>query len=319
MIADQIQPADIETISKCLRTHLNVFWLRPEAALVSARNHLLLPLKPTGCSIDLACGDGVYEFLSAGGAFDFSFDVYSSTKPVNMREFTEGVDIYSHTSEDWNPKIAKAPDYTFSYGLDIKSESLARAAALGLFSEVVQHDMYNPLPFEDGYFDYIYSNSTYWISTVEALFKEIRRVLRGDGMALIEVMTTENLHYDFKNLFPQYGDEWAAILNRGRFNTIPGVRSEAEWRELFDKASLKVEDSVDPMTLADFAIANVGLRPISPLLIKMTQAISEDLKLKIKAEWVDTFHKLLLPILYNPEHLLPHRPHLRVAYVLSPR
>ncbi len=319
MIADQTQPADIEAISKCLRTHLNVFWLRPEAALVSARNHLLLPLKPTGCSIDLACGDGVYEFLSSGGEFDFSFDVYSSTRPASMREFIEGVDIYSHMSEDWNPSITKAPDHTFSYGLDIKNESLARASKLGLFRELVQHDMYNPLPFEDEYFDYIYSNSAYWISAVQPLFKEIRRVLRKNGTALIEVMTTENLRYDFNNLFPEYGEEWAAILNRGRFDTIPGVRSEAEWREVFDEASLKIEEFIDPLTAADFAIANVGLRPISPLLIKMTQALPEDLKLEIKREWVDTFHTLLLPILEKPEHLLPHRPHIRVAYVLSPR
>ena len=65
---------------------LNFYWLRPESALMltlrsmSYRNGLKYFNKN---SIDVACGDGVFSFLTLGGELNEDTDMYQSLKLQN--------------------------------------------------------------------------------------------------------------------------------------------------------------------------------------------------------------------------------------------
>ena len=64
-----------------LRRYLNIYWLRPENAFWTVLRSLAWrQVAMPSPSIDLSCGDGVFSFVHAGGAFGPSFDVFQSER-----------------------------------------------------------------------------------------------------------------------------------------------------------------------------------------------------------------------------------------------
>lgn len=76
-----------------------------------------------------------------------------------------------------------------------------KAGALSLSKSVdaVCHDVREPLPFEDASFDACYCHMLYCMafstSELEALFKEVRRVLKPGGLSIYTVRHTGDAHY----------------------------------------------------------------------------------------------------------------------------
>ncbi len=74
------------------------------------------------------------------------------------------------------------------------------ARRLGLHAvSTVRHDLRQPLPFEDGSFDACYCHMLFCMafctSELEALFDEVRRVLKPGGLSIYTVRHTGDVHY----------------------------------------------------------------------------------------------------------------------------
>ena len=92
-----------------LENYLNLFWLRPENALFSAfKSKAYEQLKFESPSLDLSCGDGLFQAIHLGGTFENNFDYYESTKAndFNHKKF---VDIYDHYDPSYEVKYTKNP------------------------------------------------------------------------------------------------------------------------------------------------------------------------------------------------------------------
>jgi SAM-dependent methyltransferase len=67
------------------------------------------------------------------------------------------------------------------------------------FITALQHDVRDPLPFDDDSFDGCYSHMLYCMaltmSELESLSREVRRVLRPDGLNVYTVRHTKDAHY----------------------------------------------------------------------------------------------------------------------------
>jgi SAM-dependent methyltransferase len=90
------------------------------------------------------------------------------------------------------------------YALDYSQEGLEaiarKASSLGLSSVVTrQHDVRQPLPFPDGFFDGCFSHMLYCmaLTTKDLIFLsgEVRRVLKPDGLNIYTVRNTTDAHY----------------------------------------------------------------------------------------------------------------------------
>jgi len=296
-----------------LRSFLNLYWLRPENGLLCTfKSRAFQDCPFVSPSLDLSCGDGLFMFLHLGGSVDPDFDYFASTR---AREFTHSgdfVDIYDSYSDAYSPEITERPGVVVEYGTDWKRALLDKASKLGIYRNLVLHDNnVRPLPFDDEAFSTVYSNSVYWISDVEGLVSEIARILRPGGRAILEVMTPHMLD-TLDELAAYLSPRAISILDRKRRETMPGSRAFAEWMEVMRGCGLRVEDvrCVYPhKVLVD--IWNVGLRPISHLLVQMSDSMTREDRRRIKEEWVEIFFELFEPLLAVEEtYSLERAPYL---------
>ena len=204
-------------------------------------------------------------------------------------------------SERYTVDVEKAPSQHIDCGTDWKQNLLDKAAVLDLYEKLDCHDNNRtPLPFGDAAFQTIYSNSIYWVPQVEALVKDIWRMLGAGGTAVLEVMTPTLLE-TLDQVEPIIGRAATRILDRNRRVTMPGLRRPSEWKRIFQDVGFTIEDArcVYPdKVLID--IWNIGLRPVSHLLIQMVEQLDPQDRGRIKQEWVDIFHILFQPLLNIP-------------------
>ncbi|MFH1070335.1 MAG: methyltransferase domain-containing protein [Candidatus Glassbacteria bacterium] len=302
----------METTDKKLDRFLNLYWLRPENGLLCTFKSLVcIDVEFTRPSLDVSCGDGMFMFLHLGGELGEDFDYFRATRAGEFSH-SKFIDIYNTFERDYRPTITAQAKTRIDVGTDWKQGLLDKAGALGLYDKLVQHDNNQvPLPLPDNYFSTVYSNSIYWVKDVEALLAEIHRVMKPGGRAVLEVKTPyllDTLDRLGKHLSP----EAVSILDRNRRATMPGSRTYRQWRDVMDGAGFRVEDarSVYPnRILVD--IWNVGLRPVSHLLIQMADNLKPDDRLRIKREWVEIFSTLFRPLLdLPPDHALEQSPYL---------
>jgi len=252
--------------------------------------------------MEISCGDGATMFIHQGGEFPVDFDYFIETKSSEFKH-SSFVDIYDLYSENFTIPTIKRPQFQIDVGTDWKQNFLNKASKLNFYKELVLHDNNNtPLPFSDKHFKTIFSNSIYWVDDVEALLKDIRRMLRDDGTLVLELMTPYHLQ-PLKDMKAYLNDEAISILDRKRSVTMPSCRSYAKWKELMIKNGFPVRSSkvIFPNKLL-VQIWNIGLRPISHLLTQMTESLSAEKRRQLKAEWVNIFHillKLLLSLEQN--------------------
>lgn len=291
---------------------LDLHWLRPEKALLAVfKSKAFNNFKFQSPSLDISCGDGVFMFIHLGGVFEESFDYFQSTKADQFKHGS-GIDIFDSFDKNYKTPIVRRADVSIDFGIDWKQNLLDRAAKLNLYKNLIHHDNNNlPLPFEDNFFKTIYSNSIYWVEDVGGLLDEVRRILHPRGIAVLEVMTSfwlETLDEMEKFLSP----EAIAILDRNRRKTMPGSRAFKDWKKLIANRGfdiVKVTNVYPNKILTD--IWNVGLRPVSHLLIRMTESLSAKQRLSIKKEWVDIVYKLAKPLLALPNtYTLEKAPYL---------
>ncbi|WP_336001797.1 class I SAM-dependent methyltransferase [Halorientalis halophila] len=303
-----------------LRRYLNVRWLRPENVMwrtVSSR--AMSDFEYEEPSLDLGCGDGITSFIRAGGDFETSFDIFTGVG--NLDEFFEDEDIYDAAPDTYDPDISQRPNYSISVGLDHKQALLDKAAKLDFYDELLQHDNNEPLPFDDGEFRTIFSNAVYWVENVDLHLEEISRVLDDSGEALL-VLRTPHVHQFLDYLHARedvLGEEFVDMIDRGRSEHYPSLHTEEGWDRKLEAAGLEISEKRSVISTTHAGIWDVGLRPISPLTIKMANALGNSQRRKIKSEWIDLWEELLEPLCEPMFELERDDPAAEILYFVTPQ
>lgn len=287
-----------ENLEEKLRNYLQLYWLRPENGLLATfKSKIIEKYEFESPSLDISCGDGLFMFLHMGGTFEFDFDYFKNTKAgeFNHNSF---IDIYDSYNDSYEVPLEKTPKHKIDFGTDWKESLLDKSRKVGIYNKLVLHDNNKkPFPLQDNFFKIIHSNSAYWIKEPEILLSEIHRMLDNDGIALLEVMTP--YHFStFEKISPHLSNKAIEILDRKRRETMPGLKDYNEWKTIFLNQGfeiVEVKNVYPDKYIMD--IWNIGLRPISHLLIQMVEKISVEERKKIKKEWVDIFFELFKPLL----------------------
>ena len=94
--------------------------------------------------------------------------------------------------------------------------------------------------------------------------------------------------------------EFLKQIDRGRVtDNLKIVNTRDKWQEIIEAAGLKVEACIPHLSKTMLQISDIGLRPLFPLLKKMTSQMEASALLEIKREWVDLFETLGAPIVKN--------------------
>lgn len=289
--------------SELLRAFLNILWLRPENALWMTLRSLALRAEPfTAPSADICCGDGLFTFVHAGGRPHAMFDAFGglSTSPPHS---TAGSDFFDQCPADYAVPIAQTPEFHLTHGLDHKPNLLRKAAALGFYENLRKHDCSRPLPFEPASLKTLYCNSAYWMRDVEGLLRSFRQALASDGRLILHVKLDIPGAWGIDGLHHAASRSLARLLEGDRRPCWPGLLSRRGWEAHFGKAGFKIVSCRSIASRAHAALWNVGLRPIAPLLARLSAAAAPYALAAVKADWVALFHDICRPLL-NPDLVL---------------
>lgn len=314
-----IKPEDL------LRKYLQAYWLRPENALWMTLRSVAWSSHPIESpAVDLCCGDGIFSFLHCGGELDAEFDVFASLGHLEGIPFRSGVgnhvDMFDHASDDYRPTMVSAPDRRIDVGTDLKSTLLHKAGALGFYGRLIEHDHEKTLPFPDDEFQTVYCNAAYWVRRIDSFLAELCRVTHPTGRIVLQVKLASMADYTMQRYRPLLGERFLELLGRGRLACWPSLASQSEWEHRFQTAGLDIE-ACEPFVTATHAhIWDVGLRPLAPVLVKMTQALTPSSRASIKREWVDIMQELCEPFCNSQINLLDGKSEpAEIQYCLRPR
>ena len=283
-----------------LRSLMEHYWLRPETAVWRTIDCLALDdVKFRAPILDIGCGDGVFSFIRAGGRLGLDFDAFSNVRALDR--FFDGEDIYDQSSPDnMRPSLLAMPSYRIDVGLDHKTSLLQKASVLEFYDKLLEANADEGLPFPDESFQTIYSNILYWLDDVPSALREIRRTLAHGGIAVVQVPSDSFRDYSFyQRLFVQTGDPqwaWLRLLDRGRSENVKHCKSQEEWTRDFEAAGLRVVRSLRYLSRLVLEAWDIGLRPISPVMIAMANKLSLEDRRDMKAQWIENLMPLLEPL-----------------------
>jgi SAM-dependent methyltransferase len=180
-------------------------------------------------------------------------------------------------------------------GTDIKSALLEKARRLNFYTRLIEHDNNQPLPFEDGVFETVYCNAAYWVSAIDGFLGELARITRPGGRVILHVKLDTMRTHVLAPYRQALGDRCLDLIDRGRRDSWPTIAGRHTWENRFTDAGLSVEQATPFVTKTHAHIWDIGLRPIAPLLVKMSEALQRGTRSVIKREWVDLFCELLKP------------------------
>lgn len=287
--------------SDTLQQLLNVFWLRPETALWREIDiQVMQSFEMRSPSLDLGCGDGTFSFIRAGGEFDKSFDAFRSVSQLD--QFFQNVDIFDSYDENLSSAVTRPPEYRIDVGFDHKMNLLKKAGQLGLYGTLKQGDANQPLPFPEASFNSVFSNIVYWLDSPQDVISEISRILKPGGCACLMLPNTTLPQFSFYNqLYVKGGDarwKFLEMLDRGRFaDNIRQAKSVDEWQAMFEQAGLKIERHHSHLSKLTIQAWDIGLRPLFPVLLEMSNELSPEKLVSIKAKWIQTMRAFLEPLL----------------------
>jgi SAM-dependent methyltransferase len=279
-----------------LEPHLNVAWLRPESALWDViASQQISQYQIIAPSLDLGCGNGIFSFITAGGKFTSDYDWYRN---INTSDFWDNSDVYDVcVTNELDEFIAEKPKYSFTYALDHKPNLIAQAKALHFYENTVVHDANAVLPFPDGFFQTVFSNILYWLQDVRSSLKEIHRVLKPGGKAIL-CMPTDNFYKNcISYSWQQNGDELLKLVNRGRSDCMHACFSFEEFRKIAQDQGYCIDDHRYYLSPLVLKVWDIGLRPMTPIMISLISKLSQEDRRTFKTEWIKTAGKFLRPIL----------------------
>lgn len=268
-----------KTQDELIKNFLNIYWLRPETAIwrsIDAIKLNKIPIvKPV---LDMGCGDGTFSFTMLGGKLSQEFDIFQGI--LTTLGFFKGTDIYNK-KKPIKSKILKSPKLTIDVGLDHKQNLLDQASNLKLYKKLVQHDLNKHLPFDDNFFNTIFSNVFYWIDDIEHLLLETKRILKKNGKLIILVPDI-SLKKNF--LFEMFSKKhyWVKALDRGIHSNVKHSKSFDEWNKLFKNNGFSIDSHYNYLSKNLIHFHNIGMRPYSPYIIEMANELNSKKRIDIK-------------------------------------
>lgn len=272
-----------------LKDHLYMYWLRPEAALWDAIAAREIGAKLQGCGniLEVGIGNGFFSYLLLGGSFTEEFDWFYS---VETSGFRDNEDIFDHDSGvDVGKYLCTRPVQRLKFAVDHKQTLLNQAASLGLADELIKVDANQAMKLNG--VDTIYSNILYWLNDPIAVLRQWQDILPVGGKVVIAFPNER-----FYRVCRSYTDTsrlWK-LLNRGRASSIMWHMDIPEFeKKLLESTQYKIVSSKTYLSDLTLRIWDVGLRPLSPALIKMANSVDAATRLEIKHEWCS----LMMPYL----------------------
>ncbi len=284
-----------------------MFWLRPETAMWRELDiRAMQQFEFLSPSLDFGCGDGVFSFIRSGGMFDPSYDAFRSVS--NLEQFFENADVFDSFDNAKKPIVIQKPTYMIDVGFDHKENLLKKAEQLDFYGSLKQGDANKKLPFKENSFNSVFSNIVYWLDEPEMVIKEIARILSPGGKVCLMLPNDTLPEFSFYNelYLKSKNVKWKFLekLDRGRFSAnIRHARTKQTWEKMFNSSELKIIDHVSHLSDTTVKIWDVGLRPLFPVLLKMTNSLDKENLLKIKQEWIETLREFLEPIILMDDEL----------------
>jgi methionine biosynthesis protein MetW len=97
---------------------------------------------------------------------------------------------------EFTARLARRAQVSECYGVECVDARIAEAAARGVI--VTKADLNDPLPYEDGFFDIVHANQIIeHLSSTDSFLREVERVLRPDGYAVVSTNNLASWHNVF--------------------------------------------------------------------------------------------------------------------------
>lgn len=255
-------------------------------------------------SLEYACFDGTPTFILLGGEFGINFDVYSEVTwnrdSLHWQSFKD--DYYNVSGggkHDLDIKVR--PAETFDVGLSWKTAHLEKAARLGLYGRLVEHDPARPMTmFADASFATIWAPNLYWVDDLATVLAELRRILEPGGRLVTVMPDPVTLDYMLARFGPTTDEAWIRDLDRGRSaNIARQARTLDQWAATFDKAGLTLAQHERFIQRAVLQVYDVGFRPMFPVFMNMYNVLRQhrlDDWRYLKQHWIETVYYFLAPL-----------------------
>ncbi len=280
---------------------LNLYWLRPEVALWRTFDCTLMEkyqiLQP---SLEMGTGDGVLSYILAGGNFHHDFDVYRLVEKTD--NFTKGEDIYN-TISNHKPILISNKNklrHRYTVGIDYKRNMLKKALLIpDFYKTLLQYNLNKPLPFKSESFQTVFSNIIYWLEDLDVVFFSAYNILRKNGRMYIFVPNVNFKQLTWilyqENNYRDYS--YLNYINRGYNSLFKHCYSKEKWINIFERNGFNIIDHRQYLSKIIMEIWSVGTRPVSHLLINMSNKLDDKNRITVKSEWINYFYEFFTPLI----------------------
>jgi SAM-dependent methyltransferase len=264
-------------------------WLRPENVPwdVHAATLIAPHLQTDERKLEIGIGNGYTSFTLLGGRFKPAYDWYYN---VDVAGFWKNRDIYDHLGQvDVAQFIESFPGFGYELAIDHKANLISQARQLKISREYLVADGNAPFAFPD--VDVVFSNIIYWLKEPEGVLSRLAGRMKPSSKLIVVIPNSR--YFGYSRSFAKENRMWT-LLNRGRADLGMWSMDEQPFARMIDKVGgFVIEDCRSYLSRQTLTVHDIGLRPFSPYLIRMANALSASERLEIKHEWCEGLRPLL--------------------------
>jgi SAM-dependent methyltransferase len=276
----------------------NIYYLRPENFVYSfLRSKACIDnfkFKNSDQTLDIGCGDGVFSFITYGGTFNKSFDVFYDINNKDIRKLFEFEtnDIYGDSSRIIRNKIniLNNPEFNLLYATDIMKASIKKAEELKIFKKIILHDSNKPFNLKSDSLDYIYTNSIYYVQDIETHLKELYRMIKPGGVIIAQVKTDKfkDVYPYNKGIFLDWSKKAVKLLDRNIYKSvIQNLKPLNYWHKMIRKYDFKIINTQNVCTKNQAQFWLYGMRYVSPFLIYLFNELDDEKRCSLKKDFIN--------------------------------
>lgn len=258
-------------------------WLRPETIPWAVHGALLSRdhLRVAGNKLEIGIGNGLTSFQHLGGRFAPEYDWYYN---VDTEGFWRNQDIYDQVSlSNIRDFIQKYPTHRLKMAVDNKQNLLDQARQLEIAEDYVLADANGPITFPD--MDLVFSNMLYWLADPMATMRKICETLKPGGTLVTMFPNPRFVEYcrSYRRETPMW-----TMINRGRADTLMWTLEADAFEEFIARETdFAIVEGRLYLARLTLGIWDIGLRPLSPYLIRMANGLDPETRFAIKRDWCE--------------------------------
>jgi SAM-dependent methyltransferase len=271
-------------------------WLRPEVVILHAVAAKLIgeELLKSNNILEIGIGNGYFSFMILEGRFKKSYDWYYN---VDTEGFWENKDIYDSINLlNIQNFIEKPPHKRLKLAIDHKENLLSQTKQLNFVDNLLCMDANEPMRFTN--IETVYSNILYWLKNPIEVLQNIEINLKSNGKV---ILVFPNSH--FFEYCRSYSDDESRLwklINRGRTDHMMWFMDFDDFGKNIERhTSFEIETTQRYLSKLSLNTWDIGLRPLSPHLIKMANSLPDNKRMEIKEEWCKTCKKFIYELLEN--------------------